>query len=119
MVKIRKLKTADVFRVIGMLKNCGNTRLNNLIVADMTAAKTDKPVVDNSVQIGIMVLTEIYDNVIGDLQEWFASLIGVSHADYMEMPANTTLEIIDELVSGEDAKGFFSQALQLYKKMQK
>jgi hypothetical protein len=58
-----------------------------------------------------------HDNVIGDLQGWFASLIGKTFDEYMELPPQTTLEIIDCLVDSEETKGFFSHALQLYKKM--
>ncbi|GAG36868.1 unnamed protein product, partial [marine sediment metagenome] len=78
--------------------------------------KTDP---NQSVQLGIMVLTELYDNVIGDLQAWFASLINKTVEEYMDMPAETTLDIIDFLVDDRDAKSFFSHALQLYKKISK
>lgn len=116
---IRPLKTSDVFIVIGMLKKIGNTKLNNLFVSDVTATKKEKPDPNQSIQLGIMVLTELYDNVIGDLQAWFASLIDKTLEEYMDMPAETTLDIIDHLVEDKSAKGFFSRALQLYKKIGK
>jgi len=118
-MNIRPLKTSDVFIVIGMLKKIGNTKLSNLFVSDPTSTKKEKPDQNQSIQLGIAVLTELYDNVIDDLQNWFASLIGKSHKEYMDMPAETTLDIIDYLVSNKDAKGFFSRALQLYKKIGK
>lgn len=118
-MNIRPLKTSDVFVVIGMLKQIGNAKLGNLFVSDSTSTKNEKPDPSQSVQLGIMVLTELYDNVIDDLQKWFASLIEKTHEEYMDMPAQTTLDIIDYLVSNEDAKGFFSRALQLYKKIGK
>jgi len=118
-MKLRPLKTADVFTVIGMFKKIGNTKLNSMFVSDTTATKKEKPDNDQSIQMGIMVLTELYDNVIGELQNWFASLIEKTFEEYMEMPPETTLDIIDELVSSEESKGFFSRALQLYKKISK
>jgi len=118
-MQIRPLKTSDVFIVIGMLKSIGNTKLNNLFVSDPSSTKKEKPGDDQSVQLGIAVLTELYDNVIGDLQGWFASLIEKTHDEYMDMPPETTLDIIDYLVSNKDAKSFFSRALQLYKKIGK
>jgi hypothetical protein len=114
---IRPLKTADVFTVIGMFKKIGKTKLSDIFTSDFSESASKKPDVGQSVQLGIMVLTELYDNVIGDLQNWFADLIGKTHAEYMEMPADTTIDIIDQLVDSEDANGFFSRALQLYKKM--
>jgi hypothetical protein len=116
-VNIRPLKTADVFTVIGMLKKIGKTRLADIFTSDVSATKTAKPDAGQSIQLGILVLTELYDNVIGDLQGWFASLIGKTFDEYMELPPQTTLEIIDGLVDSEETKGFFSHALQLYKKM--
>lgn len=118
-MKLRPLKTADVFTVIGMFKKIGNTKLANIFVSDATATKKEKPDPNKSIQLGIMVLTELYDNVIGDLQTWFASLIDKSLNEYMDMPPETTLDIIDELVNSEESKGFFSRALQLYKKINK
>jgi hypothetical protein len=115
-MEIRQLKTSDVFTVIGMLKKISNTKLSNLFVSD-TESKEEKSDDNQSVQLGIMVLTELYENVIGDLQEWFASLINKTVEEYMEMPVNTTLDIIDFLVEDPGAKGFFSRALQLYKKI--
>lgn len=116
---IRPLKTSDVFAVIGMLKKIGNTKLSNLFVSDITSTKKEKPDTNQSIQLGITVLTELYDNVIDDLQAWFASLIKKTHEEYMDMPPEITLDIIDHLVNNEEAKGFFSRALQLYKKIGK
>ena len=118
-MKLRPLKTADVFTVIGMLRKIGNTKLNSLFVSDPTSTKKEKPDPNQSIQLGITVLTELYDNVIDELQKWFASLIDKTLEEYMEMPPETTLDIIDELVNSKDAKGFFSRALQLYKKIGK
>ena len=118
-MELRSLKTADVFTVIGMLKKIGNTKLGNLFVSDIASTKKEKPDPNQSIQLGITVLTELYDNVIGDLQKWFASLINKSLEEYMDMPPETTLDIIDALVSSEESKGFFSRALQLYKKIGK
>ena len=118
-MKLRPLKTADVFTVIGMFKKIGNTKLTNLFVSDETATKGKKPDPNQSIQLGIMVLTELYDNVIIDLQNWFASLIEKTYDEYMDMPPETTLDIIDELVDSDESKGFFSRALQLYKKINK
>jgi len=100
-----------------MLKKISNTKLTNLFVSDPTSTKKEKPDANQSVQLGIAVLTELYDNVIEDLQKWFASLIDKTFEEYMDMPAETTLDIIDHLVSDKDAKSFFSRALRLYKKI--
>jgi len=116
-MNIRPLLTSDLFLVIGMLKKIGNTKLSKLFVSDQTSTKKEKPGEDQSVEFGIRVLTELYDNLIEDLQAWFASLIDKTVEEYMATEATTTLDIIDQLVNSEDEKGFFSRALQLYRKI--
>lgn len=116
---IRPLLTEDIFLVVDMLKKVGNTKLNELIMSDSTSTKKEKGDSDQAVQVGIMVLTTLYDNVIDDLQAWFASLINKSVEEYMKTPATTTFDIIDYLTNTEDSKSFFSRALQLYKRISK
>lgn len=117
-MNIRPLKTADIFTIIGMLKKVGNTKLTSMFVADTGATKKEKPDENLSVRLGMLVLSELYDNVVDDLKAWFADLISKTPAEYMELPAVTTLDIIDQLVDG-DAKDFFLRALQLYRKISK
>jgi len=115
-VKIRELTTGDMFAVVAMLKKCAGSRLSSLIVSDESAVKgkTDE---QKAMSLGLLVLSELYDNLIDDLQKWFASLVGKTVEEYMAMPIETTLDIIDYLVDNEIAKSFFSRALQVYKKM--
>ena len=115
-MNIRPLTTADMFAVVGMLKKITNTKLSNIFVSDDTALK-GKNDTEKSISMGILVLSELYDNLTPDLQNWFASLLEKSKEEYMKMPADTTLEIIDYLIENEDAKRFFSRALQVYKKI--
>ncbi len=115
-MKIRELTTADMYTVVGMLKKCAGSRLSTMMVSDESAVKgkTDE---QKAMSMGLLVLSELYDNLIDDLQGWFASLLGMKVEDYMKTPPDTTLDIMDYLIDNEVAKSFFSRALQVYKKM--
>jgi len=105
-----------MFTVVGMLKKVTASRLSTLFVSDETATKgkTDE---EKAISMGMLVLSELYDNLVDDLQEWFASLVEKTKEEYLTMPPETTLDIIDDLIENEVAKSFFSRALQVYKKM--
>jgi len=114
--KIRALTTKDMFDVIAMLKKCAGSRLSSLLISDENAIK-GKNDNEKAMSMGMLVLSELYDNLIDDLQAWFASLVEKPMGEYMAMPPETTLDIIDFLIDNEVAKSFFSRALQVYKKM--
>jgi len=116
-MEIRELKTKDIFVIVDMFKKLGDTKLSELMVSDpgTTGEKTDDK---QSVQFGAKVLMELYNGVIDDLKAWFADLVNATLEEYMEMPATTTLDIIESLTN-LDSESFFSRALQLYKKISK
>jgi hypothetical protein len=121
-ISIRKLTNRDMLTVIGMLKTVGasaGSRLSSLVVAGSGVSKNQdsSSEEESGIKIGFLVLTELYENLIDDLTKWIASLAGKSLEDYLEMPPETTIDIIEQLVEGEDSKRFFSRALQLSKKM--
>jgi len=118
-IEIRPLETEDLFTVVDMFKKVGNTKLNELITSDSSSTKESTSDANQSIQLGITVLTALYENVVGDLKAWFASLINKSVEEYMKTPATTTLDIIDYLTDAEDSQGFFSRALQLYRRISK
>jgi len=124
-VKIRKLKNADMFLVIGLLEKAikvSGSNLKNMFVAATEPATANEAgeapqPTERMAEIGLMVLSELYNTVVDDLQAWFASLINVSTSEYLDLPPDTTLDIIEQLTSGEDSRRFFSRALQLSKTM--
>jgi len=124
-IKIRPLKNSDMFTVVGLLKKSikiSGSRLKEIFTSSMSAPsgpESQDAGLDSgrSIELGIMVLTELYDTVVEDLQSWFASLVGKSLDEYMELSPQTTLDIIEQLITGEDSKRFFSRALQLSNQM--
>lgn len=121
-MEIRSLINRDLFTVVGMLKKtgeiAGSEKLSELFSAAAgDSAKKDINLDKVSTRLGFLVLSELYDKVSDDLQNWFASLCSKKLDEFMEMPAETTLEIIDQLVHKEDTRRFFSRAWELYKKI--
>jgi hypothetical protein len=124
-VKIRKLKNADMFLVIGLLEKAikvsGSSLKNMFVSATESATSSDAgeaaPATERMAEVGLMVLSELYKTVVDDLQAWFASLLNISTAEYLDLPPDTTLDIIEQLTNGEDSRRFFSRALQLSKTM--
>ena len=121
-VNIRPLTNADLFTVIGMLKKIGDTTGSKL-TGLFTSATGDAPkkgketAEDLATRIGFMVLGELYENLVGDLKAWFASLCNVTIDEYLAMPPETTIDIIEQLTESENTQHFFSRALALSKKM--
>lgn len=115
---IRELKTKDLFTVISMLKDvikiCG-PELANIIT--VSAKRNDEEVGKIGIQLMTTVLMTCYETVEDKLKAWFADLLGVSIDDYMEMPLNTTPDLIDYLASAQECTSFFMQVWRLYKKM--
>jgi len=131
-MEIRKLKNGDIFRVVAMLRKVGGNaaELTKLISSAKKNKKEQKntaeavAVTDNDsesaevfVAVGTKVLMACYDAVSEDFINWMADLAGVSRAEFDDLPPTTTLEIIDQLVTGEDARHFFTTAWQLFNKI--
>jgi len=128
MVTIRKLKNGDIFRVVAMLRKVGgqaaeltrlissakkNKKQNNAVAV----SDDDSDTTEMFVAVGTKVLMACYDAVSDDFINWMADLAGMSRADFNEAPPSTTLEIIDQLVHGEDARNFFTTAWQLFNRI--
>jgi len=116
MSKIRKLTAQDVFTIVDMLKKVASNTLPKIIKGVSEAPKEgDKA--GAQIQIGIMILTELYANLKDDLITWLASMVNMKREEYLESDAELTLEIIDQLSTNKEYNGFFLRAYNLYKKI--
>ena len=119
-INIRELTTKDMYTVIDLLMKVGKTRLTTIFVGDDTKAPsgdTEDLSTDKTMQLGMTVLSELYENLNEDLKKWFASLCNMDLEEYYNTPIDTTIKIIDFLIESEKTKDFFSQSLQVYSKM--
>lgn len=122
MYTIRKLTNRDLLTVVGMLKKLVAAGTGDDIAGLFVPAVGDSPkegeAKDPTIRLGFIVLTKLFDNLFDDFVKWIASLLGMPYEEYLELPPESTLDIIDQLVEGEDSKRFFKRAWELSRKMQ-
>jgi Ni,Fe-hydrogenase III component G len=108
-----------MFTVVDMLKNLGNNELSDLIVSVSEYAKEKKKTVDaDTIKIGAMVISKMYDSLKSDMIKWFSSLVGMTEEEYLNSDPGITLDIVEYLTGGgEEVKSFFTRAYALYKKI--
>jgi hypothetical protein len=121
--KIRELKRKDRKTVAAMIRKLvekiGSTDLLNMIVTDTTAiapqnsdaAKPEKK--DRYTAIGVEVVKLMIDVIEDDVAVWFADLLGVTVAEFDEMPVDIEVEIINQLIAAPEANRFFTGAWDL------
>lgn len=116
---IRKFTVKDLFTVIGMLKEVAksSTELTKLISSRKKSNDDETEAPEGaSAEIGIRVLIACYEAVYDPCIEWFASLIEKTVEEFLSLPAESALQIIEQIVEAEDAKNFFTSAWNLFKK---
>lgn len=140
-IKIRPLCNSDFFAVVDMLMKLGNDagrEVTNLISSKKTdkKQKKDEEKQNNkqekteeeqererenqereTIFLGFTVIQTCYKHVQGDLIKWFASLCEKTKEEYLALPPETTLQIMEYLAEAQEAKSFFTRAWQLFSKM--
>jgi peptide subunit release factor RF-3 len=123
-ITIRPLTNGDLFKVIGMLSKISGAagrELAGLISSRKTEPKGKNDADQQDEQLGIQLATVVfqacYEHVEHDLIDWFASLCNKTKDEYMELPPDTTIQIIDQLMGAEEATSFFTRALVLFKRI--
>lgn len=114
--QIRKLTAADVFTVVDMLKKVASDTLPKIIKSVSDAPKKDKSP-ENQIQLGVLILTELYANLKEDLIVWLASMVYMERKEFLESDAVLTLDIIEKLSTDKEYNGFFLRAYNIYKRI--
>jgi hypothetical protein len=124
--KIRPLKRKDRKTVSAMIAKMadklGNTGILNLISSATTTTKSadgEKKQNDNSISIGIEIIKLLITTLEDDVTAWFADLIGVSIADFDELPIDIEIQIIEQLRKAPEVGVFFSGASRQFKEIPK
>ena len=128
-IKIRKLKISDRKRLSALISklinNTGDDSITNIISSSVTdqkekgeAEKSGK-VSSGSIQLAIRVIKTLLVVLEKETQEWFADLVGVSEEEFLELPCDTEMSILEQIVEAEEASSFFTIASRLYSKIEK
>lgn len=127
-IKIRALTVADRDWLSDLIKKLvaqlGTNEILRYMVSDNDAEPSDKPedqqAQESNKKYALLVveIIKMMIDVIGDdVRKWFASLIGVSVEDFKNLPIDTELIIIEQLIALEESNRFFSRALALSSKI--
>lgn len=130
-IQIRKLKVADRKRLSAMIEKLtervGDDALLNTISSAVTqrnAAKSNEETqngdnLENSViQIGIKIIKMCLQVLEDETHEWFADLLNVTKEEFIDLPLDTEVIVIEQMVQAEEASSFFTIASRLYKKIE-
>lgn len=116
-VTIRKLVRKDRVTLAALIKkladSIGSTQLLNMISADKAAATGSDSNDASVIAIGTQVLKLLIETLEDGVAEWFANLCGKTIEEFNEMPFDTDLQIIEQLIISEEAKDFFTGASRL------
>ena len=126
-IKIRVLKVADRKRLSAMIEKlvdvAGDDSLLNKISSAISSLKgkdevEGKESEESAIKVGIEILTTLLKTLESETHEWFSELISVSKEEFLELPIDTELIIIDQIVKSKESSNFFTIASQLYSKIE-
>lgn len=121
--KVRKCTVADRKKLSALIKKLaaklGNDQFLNLI--NSSKKESDEGPQDNTalVSVGVMIFQLLIDVLEEETSALLADFIGAQPEDFLTLPLDTELVIIDEITSSEEFESFFTIASALYRKTQK
>lgn len=125
-MKVRRLKTKDLFTVATIIAKCGNDFF--ITAGRLLIGMNDEEEVENGKKgkkeekrktnygaIGISVFTSLLKYADTDIKEWLASMVEMEVKEFDELPIDAPVEIIEEMARQEDLKDFFTRVMGLRK----
>lgn len=106
MVEVRSLQTRDVFAVARIL---GRVARGNKV--QLMAVITGKQVDPSAIALDLFGV--LFTDAESDIKAWCADLCGKTVEEFDALPPDTIFEIIDQLKSREDMKGFLGRVSRL------
>ena len=131
-IKIRKLKVSDRKRLSALIKTLAETAKDESLLNVISSALSAPPASSNYAEakdgkeekkeesiilVGIRMLQSLLSILEDETQQWFMDLIDVSEEEFLSLPIDTEMLIIEQLVESEEAKSFFIIASRLYNKI--
>jgi len=126
-IQIRPLTIQDRKKLSAMIQKLavmvGDQSMLNLISSQIGKAKAAEAV-DNEkssaeiyTQVGLTILRKILEVLEEETHEWFSDLIGVTKEEFLQLPIDTEVIIIQQIVDSAEASSFFTKALQLFSRI--
>lgn len=126
-LKIRELTVEDNRLLISLIRKLINEMKESWIstavqVKDTNGKKSkDIEVSDiekeeeKGAQIFHVIIEKVLESYTTDLTEWFSSLLGISTDEYLKLPFDTDLKIIDLIILDPNFKFFFQRLSDQFK----
>jgi hypothetical protein len=124
-LKIRSLQVEDcrtLARLIaGLVDDTKNKWIENIVRPQLVESEDEaketleKESIEKFVSLFASVLKLIVERFENEVTEWFASLLGVSAEEYLKLPFDTDLVVIEQIISSDRFPDFFSRACALYR----
>jgi hypothetical protein len=125
-IQIRKLTVADCRKLVAMLRSLAakaqGAWIKTLIKPVPATAQVepedeelDAEGVERMARLFLGLLDMLLEEFEGDVTEWFASLCGVSVEEYLRLPIDTDLIVIEQIKSAEEFPAFFERACAVLK----
>jgi len=126
-IQIRPLTIQDRKKLSAMIQKLaamvGDQSMLNLISSQIGKGKAADPAENEKssaevyTQVGLTILRKILEVLEEETHEWFSDLIGVTKEDFLNLPIDTEVVIIQQIVDSAEASSFFTKALQLFNRI--
>lgn len=124
-IKIRSLTVRDrktlSFLIQKLSEKAGDHSIVNMISSQVKQSEKSETESkeEDYVQLGLRLLKSILEVFESETHEWFSDLIGVEKDKFLDLPIDTEIEIINQIVDAQESSNFFIKALQLYNRIKK
>jgi hypothetical protein len=122
-LKIRPLKVADLRTLTAIIKRLvaesKQTFLSSIIVPGAGSGDSDDDGNAGYVSLFTDILVKASDVYAEDVTAWFASLLGVTAEEYMALPFDTDLLVVQQITEDSQFSGFFTKACAMFKLKEK
>ena len=124
-IKIRPLTVRDRKKLSYLIQKlsdvAGDRSFSNMISSQIQKSKNPDTETsqEDYVQIGLKILKNLLEVFEEETHELFADLIGVDKDKFLDLPIDTEVEIIEQIVNSQEASSFFTKALHLFSRTKK
>lgn len=129
-IKIRLLTVADRKRLSSLIKRLTSTTGDDSFVTMISSAITaraeakdskDKEIISGktttAIQVGLKIIQLLLEFLEEETHTWFADLVNVEKEEFLKLPIDTEMIILEQMVTSEESSNFFTIASRLYSKI--
>jgi hypothetical protein len=121
--KMRPLTVADLRTLTAIIKRLvtegKQTFFASIIVPGAGDGKAEDENNSGYVSLFADILVKASDIYAAEVTAWFASLLGVTAEEYMALPFDTDLQVIQQITEDPQFSGFFTKACAMFKLKEK